>query len=318
MSNPWHSIIRTARSAWRHLRGRELPSQPAPARGVFAEASFGHAAGTRPYHLYRPARGLARRTPLLVMLHGCKQDPTDFAAGTRMNEWAEAIGWRVLYPCQTKEANPWGCWNWFRRGNQERGSGEAAIVAGMTQHVIATEGIDPRRVYVAGLSAGGAMAAIMASTYSDLFAAAGIHSGLPYGAAHDAVSAVKAMKHGPSSRRKPGREHRPTMPTIVFHGDRDDTVHPGNGAELIVQARWRSLDGDEQRIRTRRGQVTGGRAFSRTIHLDERGRCDAEHWVVHDAGHAWSGGSEAGSFTDPLGPDASREMLRFFLGHARR
>lgn len=317
MKNPWHALVRRAGAAWLRLRGRRLPARPAPAAGEFVDASFTNAAGTRPYRLYRPARRGPRRAPLLVMLHGCKQDPQDFAAGTRMNEWAEALGWRVLYPGQPGSANQWGCWNWFRRGNQQRGCGEASIIAEMTQHVVETEGIDPRRVYVAGLSAGGAMAAIMASTYSDLYAAAGIHSGLPYGAAHDAVSALRAMKHGPSARGRRGAAHQPTMPTIVFHGDRDDTVHPGNGAELVVQARWHSLDDDARHIRTERGQVAGGRAYSRTIHLDRRGRCDAEHWVVHDAGHAWSGGSDAGSFTDPLGPDASREMVRFFLGQLR-
>jgi poly(hydroxyalkanoate) depolymerase family esterase len=289
---------------------------PLPARGSFIDDSFGNGAGTRPYRLYRPAKRRWSRAPLLVMLHGCKQDPADFAAGTRMNEWAEALGWCVLYPGQPRSANTWGCWNWFRRGNQQRGCGEASIVAEMTQQVVARERIDPRRVYVAGLSAGGAMAAIMASTYSDVYAAAGVHSGLPYGAAEDPVSALKAMKLGPASRRR--REGRATVPTIVFHGDRDETVHPGNGAELIVQARWQPLDGGEAHIRTEQGQVFGGRSFTRTMHLDDRGRCDAEHWVVHEAGHAWSGGSPSGSFTDPMGPDASREMLRFFMAHRRR
>lgn len=306
----------TWQALWLRLTGRSVPRRPRPALGSFEDASFANGAGTRPYRLYRPARRRAGRAPLLVMLHGCKQDPEDFAAGTRMNEWAEALGWTVLYPGQPRSANQWGCWNWFRRGNQQRGCGEASLIAEMTQHVIATERIDPRRVYVVGLSAGGAMAAIMASTYSDLYAAAGVHSGLPCGAADDPVSALKAMKLGPSSRRR--REGVATVPTIVFHGDRDETVHPGNGAELIVQARWQPLDGGDAHIRAEHGQVAGGRAFTRTLHLDDRGRCDAEHWVVHEAGHAWSGGSPGGSFTDPMGPDASREMLRFLMGHRRR
>jgi poly(hydroxyalkanoate) depolymerase family esterase len=302
----------TWQAFWLRLRGLR---RPLPARGAFEQATFGNGAGTRPYRLYRPAKRGWGRTGLLVMLHGCKQDPDDFARGTRMNEWAEALGWCVLYPGQPRSAHPWGCWNWFRRGNQQRGSGEASLIAEMTQHIVAAERIDPRRVYIAGLSAGGAMAAIMASTYSDLYAAAGVHSGLPHGAADDPVSALRAMKHGPSSRRR--RDTAATVPTIVFHGDRDDTVHPGNGAEVIVQARWQPLDGGE-RIRTERGQVPGGRTYTRTMHLDDRGRCDAEHWVVHEAGHAWSGGNAAGSFTDPLGPDASREMVRFFLAARRR
>ncbi|CAG0933635.1 Multifunctional esterase [Rhodocyclaceae bacterium] len=294
-------------------RGDEAP-------GRFVAGSFANGAGTRPYKLFIPGRRLAGPAPLVVMLHGCKQNPDDFAAGTRMNELAQQQGWFVLYPGQHKSANQMGCWNWFQEADQQRGRGEPSIIADMTREIVAAHAIDANRVYVAGLSAGGAMAAIMATTYPELYAAAGIHSGLPHAAANDLVSALRAMKQGPGARRRGHTaEERNTVPTIVFHGDRDTTVHPCNGDEVIAQARWSSLAAvTPGRAETLRGEVPGGRSFSRTIHRDAAGRVDAEHWVIHGAGHAWSGGSAAGSYTDPLGPDASGEMLRFFLEHAQR
>ncbi|HEY0856266.1 MAG TPA: PHB depolymerase family esterase [Albitalea sp.] len=296
------------------------PRREDDAPGRFIAGSFANGAGTRPYKLFVPASRLAGPAPLVVMLHGCKQNPDDFAAGTRMNELAQQQGWFVLYPGQQKSANQMGCWNWFQEADQQRGRGEPSIIADMTREIVATHAIDANRVFVAGLSAGGAMAAIMATTYPELYAAAGIHSGLPHAAANDLVSALRAMKQGPGAHRR-GRtdEERNTVPTIVFHGDRDTTVHPCNGDEVIAQARWSSLAAvTPGRAETLRGEVPGGRSFTRTIHRDASGRVDAEHWVIHGAGHAWSGGSTAGSYTDPLGPDASGEMLRFFLEHAQR
>jgi poly(hydroxyalkanoate) depolymerase family esterase len=293
-----------------------LPGIP----GDFVDGSFTNAAGTRHFKLYIPGGADADSRPMVVMLHGCKQNPGDFAAGTRMNELAQAQGWVVLYPGQQKTANQLGCWNWFQKGDQQRGLGEPSIIADMTRRVIADHGIDPDRVYVAGLSAGGAMAAIMATTYPELFAAAGIHSGLPHAAANDLVSALMAMKKGPSSSATASaRTERVVVPTIVFHGDRDTTVHPCNGEEVIAQARFSSSQSAAAshggQTDAEQGQVPGGRSFTRRIHRDESGRCDAEHWIVHGAGHAWSGGSGRGSYTDPLGPDASKEMLRFFTEH---
>ncbi len=256
--------------------------------------------------------------PLLVMLHGCKQNPDDFAAGTRMNELAQEHGWMVLYPGQSRRANQMGCWNWFQQVDQTRDEGEPSIIAEMTRLVIESHPVDPKRVFVAGLSAGGAMAAIMATTYPDLYAACGIHSGLPHAAANDVVTALRAMKHGPSARGPAGSGGASrSVPTIVFHGDLDTTVHPCNGDEVIAQLRWRAFGAgnDEavfESVSRMQGESPGGRAFTRTIHRDARGRIDAEHWVIHGAGHAWSGGSKAGSYADPLGPDASREMIRFF------
>jgi poly(hydroxyalkanoate) depolymerase family esterase len=296
----------------------ELPGAPAE----FLDGVYTNEAGQRPYMLFLPSGHFAGPRPLLVMLHGCRQHPADFATGTRMNELAQAQGIVVLYPWQLTQANHLSCWNWFRPEQQQRGRGEPAIIAGLTRQVMDTHNIDPRRVYVAGLSAGGAMAAVVAATYPDLYAAVGVHSGLPHAAAHNLATAMSAMRHGPAARgagRRP--PDRMPLPTIVFHGDEDDTVHPDNGDEVIAQARWDvEATADVQQgngMQVAREEVPGGRAYTRTRHLDRQGRCDAEHWLVHGSGHAWAGGSAQGTFTDPLGPDASAQMLRFFLEHPK-
>ncbi len=249
------------------------------------------------------------------MLHGCTQSADDFAAGTRMNFAGEEHGCFVAYPEQPSAANAQRCWNWFKSSDQQRGSGEPALIAGITRQIMADYAIDPRRIYVAGLSAGGAAAAIMGETYPDLYAAVGVHSGLACGAARDLPSAFAAMSgNGPVragmgvSTRKLPAEH--DVPTIVFHGDRDTTVHPRNGAEVIARA-----GGDVQVLSE--PQATQKGKFTRSVRRDASGRSVLELWEIHGAGHAWSGGSSAGSFTDPSGPDATREMLRFFLEHAR-
>jgi poly(hydroxyalkanoate) depolymerase family esterase len=302
----------------------ETPTEDAPA-GQFIAGSFMNASGKRDYKLYIPSGAITEALPLIVMLHGCKQNPDDFAAGTRMNLLADSERCFVLYPAQTKAANGLGCWNWFRGGNQQRDLGEPSIIAGMTREVIATHPIDPKRVHVAGLSAGGAMSAIMASAYPELYAAVGVHSGLAHGAAHDVMSAFAAMREGPAATRGPSADvqEQRAVPTIVFHGDRDATVHPSNGDHVIAQAKPAAaieelIDGvpPDAIFTIERGQVAGGHAYTRTIHRDAEGRSTGiEHWVVHGAGHAWSGGSAKGSYTDPKGPDASREMLRFFADH---
>src|SRR5258706_10713465 len=282
------------------------------AAGGFTGGSFTNAAGTRPYRLFVPA-GYATTRPLIVMLHGCRQDPDDFAAGTRMNALAQKHGIMVLYPGQIAKANQLRCWNWFRAENQERDRGEPSIIADLTRHIMEAQHIDPRHVYIAGLSAGGALAAVMAATYPDLYAAVGIHSGLPHAAANNLATALSAMRHGPAGHANVARTRgdRQPVPTIVFHGDEDTTGHPDNADEGIVQARW-GRGAEEDRVdgsgmTVEQGEVSGGRSYTRTLHRDAEGRCDAEHWLVHGSGHAWSGGSADGSYTGPLGPDASAQ-----------
>jgi poly(hydroxyalkanoate) depolymerase family esterase len=285
------------------------------------DGTFSNASGTRTYRLYQPRWWHLGARPLVVMLHGCRQTPDDFAAGTTMHARGEGRGCFVLYPGQTREANRLGCWNWFEELHQRHDRGEPSILADMIRQMLEGYRIDPDRVYVAGLSAGGAMAAILATTHPELFAAVGIHSGLPYGAASNPLSALVAMSSGPARRRvRPGDECRGAHPTIVFHGDQDATVHPGNGDELIarVLSTATASQGKAATVRLVSGVVPDGHAWTRTLHQDAGGRCHAEHWVIHGSGHAWSGGDPAGSYTDPRGPDASREMLRFFREHPRQ
>ena len=289
--------------------GRPRPV-PLPEGATFEAHNFADETGARSYKLYVPSRYRGEAAPLVLMLHGCTQSPDDFAAGTRMNELAEEQVFLVAYPAQTQSANPSKCWNWFNGSDQRRDRGEPALIAGITRQVMRDFAIEPRRVYVAGLSAGGAAAAIMGTAYPDLYAAIGVHSGLACGAAHDMPSAFAAMRQGggpaagPSHRRRPG-----LVPTIVFHGDGDKTVNPINGDEIIAQAKAAM----NLTSTVERGRTPGGMNYTRTVQSDAAGRAMLEQWVLHGGGHAWSGGSKAGSFTEPRGPDASREMVRFFL-----
>jgi poly(hydroxyalkanoate) depolymerase family esterase len=289
--------------------------EPLPEGARFIAASFSSAAGSRGYKLYIPSTYRGTPVPLVVMLHGCTQSPDDFAAGTRMNTLAEEHGCLIVYPGQTQAANAQKCWNWFSPADQQRDQGEPALIAGITRRVMRDHAVDAGRIYVAGLSAGGAAAAIMAQAYPDLYAAVGVHSGLACGAARDMPSAFAAMRQGAPAPRQPGQPGGDgrTVPTIVFHADKDGTVHPRNGDQVIAQ----SGAAQDLRSEVRRGQVPGGHAYSQTIHADEAGQPVLEQWLIHGGGHAWSGGSTAGSYTDPRGPDASREMLRFFLTHRR-
>lgn len=252
--------------------------------------------------------------PLVVMLHGCTQSPDDFAAGTQMNKLAEEHGCLVVYPAQSSSANISRCWNWFNAQDQHRDRGEPTLIAGITRQVMGDYAVDPQRVFIAGLSAGGAAAAVMSATYPDLYAAVGVHSGLAHGAATDMPSAFAAMRNGGTVTAQERRSGR-LVPTIVFHGDQDSTVHPRNGDQVIAQARASGPAELQPTATVLRGQAPGGRSFSRTLHADPDGRSVLEQWVIHGAGHAWAGGSTAGSYTDPEGPDAGREMLRFFLAN---
>ncbi|TGD43826.1 esterase [Pseudotabrizicola sediminis] len=263
--------------------------------------------GSRDYLLYVPAKKTKTPMPLIVMLHGCTQSPEDFATGTDMNALAEEAGYLVAWPAQPQGANAQKCWNWFRPDDQERDRGEPAVLAGIIRDILRDHPADAGRVYVAGLSAGGAAAAIMGAAYPDLVAAVGVHSGLPVGGAQDMMSAFSAMRSGSA-----GKKQANAVPTIVLHGLADSTVHPDNGTAVIAQAikPHKGL----KKVRSS-GTSDGGRSYRHTRHDDKTGRSIAEHWEIDGAGHAWSGGQAGGSYTDPTGPDASREMLRFFAQH---
>ncbi|MGZ9243682.1 MAG: extracellular catalytic domain type 1 short-chain-length polyhydroxyalkanoate depolymerase [Candidatus Binatia bacterium] len=283
-------------------------SNVAPPTGRFLSKSFANMAGTCAYKLFIPSGSELEARPLIVMLHGCNQSADDFAAGTRMNFAAEELSCYVAFPEQNDEANSSRCWNWFQSGHQARSHGEPSIIAGIAKQIIGDYAINPGRVYVAGLSAGGAAAAVVAQAYPDVFAALGVHSGLPCGVARESFSAFAAMQGYAMFPPTPCN----AIPTIVFHGDQDRSVHARNGADVANGA----AGGESyEREVERWAAVPAGRGYSRSIHRELGGKQMIEDWVIHGLGHAWSGGSTAGSYTDPLGPDASKEMIRFFLEH---
>jgi poly(hydroxyalkanoate) depolymerase family esterase len=311
------------------LRQAELPSlglnsapfakprkaPPVPDGAAYLTRTFTCEAGSRDYTVYVPSHTDRRKRPLIIMLHGCTQNPDDFAVGTGMNRLAEEHGFIVAYPRQSMSANRSACWNWFNLTDQMRDVGEPSIIAGITRTIMAEFDIDAERVYVAGLSAGGAMAAIMSATYPELYAATGIHSGLAYGSATDVASAFAAM-HGTSSPAAPAqtKSHLNSANrrsrTIVFHGASDQRVHPSNAERILAEARAGLTDAAQE---TRHDGSAGGRTYIRTVITDASGVPHVEHWAIDGLGHAWSGGSPEGSHTDQHGPEASREMLRFFL-----
>lgn len=281
----------------------------------FVARVYRSGAGARAYKLFVPSGYKGQACPLIVMMHGCTQSADDFAAGTRMNELAEEETFLVAYPEQPASANAQKCWNWFKQAEQQRDHGEPSLIAGITRQIMREYTIDRRRVYVAGMSAGAAAAAVLGATYPDIYAAIGVHSGLACGLVHDVRSAFAMMRSGKGARRAKSSQ-RPTesdvpIPTIVFHGDHDTTVNKANGDRFADDL---STSAYARRIEA--GRAAGGRAYTKTVYTDVSGRSVLEQWSVHGAGHAWSGGSGAGSYTDELGPDASREMVRFFFSHS--
>jgi poly(hydroxyalkanoate) depolymerase family esterase len=298
----------------------EFTRQPEqPSTSSFTEHSFVSLAGSRRYKLFVPSSDDNISLPLIVMLHGCTQTPDDFALGTRMNELAATYQCVIAYPEQSNSANGMKCWNWFKSSDQRRDFGEPAIIAGITREIVKTHRVDATRVYVAGLSAGGAMAAVMGRTYPDIYAAVGVHSGIPYAAAHDAPSAFAAMK-GTGAADHDRLEAEQPMPAILMHGDSDKIVHLSNAQRLVDQYLRREMSGpivmgEPDATRRDKDQDGDRYTYTRTHWHNANGKVMVEYWLVHGAGHAWFGGNPQGSHTDLRGPDASNEMLRFFLEH---
>jgi poly(hydroxyalkanoate) depolymerase family esterase len=293
LTTPGPTLITRGVQSLPGMKARRPASASVPEGGSFVERSYTNGAGTRSYKLYIPGGYTGQPVPLIVMLHGCTQNPDDFATGTRMNELAEAHTFLVAYPAQAGNANMQRCWNWFQAADQQRGRGEPSLIAGITSQVIDEYEVAEGRVYIAGMSAGGAMAAIMGATYPDLYAAVGVHSGLAPGSAHDLSSAFTAMRQGGpvvAHQDVPGGGDREVLPTIIFHGDGDTTVHPRNGDRLLAHLAG-VRDGISPRVRTRQGRVPGGYEYTRFTYHDVEGRALVERWSVHGLGHAWSGGS---------------------------
>ena len=304
----------------RALGGRAAAAPGAVARLAIADGAefrndtFAARSGSRAYRTYVPASAEGQVTGVVMMLHGCTQTPEDFATGTGMNALAESGRFVVIYPEQSRGANAQTCWNWFSKGDQRRDRGEPEILAGMARKVAAEHSVGRERTFVAGLSAGAAMAVILGETYPDVFAAVGAHSGLPFGAASDVPSAFAAMA-GTAAGSAEAPATGSDLRTIIFHGDADRTVHPANGKGI---ARWADARGAE--ITQQRDDILteGGRRVQRRVTINADGITQMEEWTVAGLGHAWSGGKAGGSYTDPAGPDASAEMIRFFFDAIRK
>ena len=277
--------------------------------GDFTSRNFRHSERNLSYMLYVPSHSSGREQSLLLMLHGCTQNPTDFALGTQMNRLADEFNIIVAYPLQPKTANSSGCWNWFDARHQKHGFGEPAVLAALTESLRSQFSVAENRVFAAGLSAGGAMAEILASTYPQQFSAVGVHSGLPYGAASSLAHAFGAMKGTSKIEPRLDTKIERQSRRIVFHGSTDATVHPSNADRIVNHARRHS----SKLTHVEFTKELNGRSVTRTILQDENGASVIEQWVVTGGGHAWFGGNGQGSYTDPKGPDASREMVRFFL-----
>ena len=277
--------------------------------GSFTSRIFPHVERNLSYMLYVPSHNLGHERSLVIMLHGCTQNPSDFALGTQMNVLAEEFNLVVAYPLQPRTANSSGCWNWFDARHQKPGSGEPAMLADLSENLRTEFNISERRVFAAGLSAGGAMAEILASTYPHQFEAVGLHSALPYGAATSLGNALTAMKGTSKLERAPSERDEVRSRRIVFHGSSDTTVHPSNGERIANQARQNSSLLTE----TAYTNHVNGRDVTRIILEDESGTPVIERWIISGGGHAWFGGNGQGSYTDQKGPNASREMVRFFL-----
>ncbi|HWZ20988.1 MAG TPA: PHB depolymerase family esterase [Ktedonobacteraceae bacterium] len=289
---------------------------------------------SHPYFVYTPSNYIVgTEVPLFVMLHGCTQTAEDFAVGTRMNQLAEQYGFIVVYPQQTRKANQTLCWNWFKSAHQFRNRGEPAMIAHIVQDIRQDTSrwtIDSNQIYVAGVSAGASMAVILGATYPDIFAAIGVHSGIEYQAVTNTISALKVMRHGGPDPVLQGKRAYEAMgsskrvvPTIVFQGTRDSVVSPISGDQVVQQWIETNQLGShgfypadfKSPTTTTSGQVPEGYAYTVYSWRDSRGKEVQTYWKIHGLGHAWSGGSSTGSYTDPQGPNASEAIYQFFMNH---
>ena len=314
-----------------HAAPEQTPASATPVAvspGHVVTGELADASGARAWRLWVPAgHDRTKPAPLVVMLHGCTQDPDDVARGTRMDAQADVLGVLVLYPMQPASANPKKCWNWYDPAHQRRDAGEPASIAALTRQVQAEYGTDPANTSIAGISAGGAMALITAAAYPDLYAAVGVHSALPWGAAGNVMEALTAMSRG--AEAVPAAAERMTgvalvqamgdrahaLPAIVLHGADDKVVNAANGEALVRQladAYVQLTPNARYMAPTTDTLSEGGRQVTRTRAVAG----NVEGWRIAGLGHAWSGGSSAGTFTDSAGPDATAIMLRFLLAHA--
>jgi poly(hydroxyalkanoate) depolymerase family esterase len=285
--------------------------------GQFLQLTQPAGAGNRMFKLYVPSCFIGQSLPLVLMLHGCKQNPDDFATGTRMNEFAEREGFFVAYPAQTARDNGANCWNWFDPAQQTRDGAEPASLVGMIERLRIDYNVDGSRVFVAGLSAGAAMAVILGASYPEIFAGVAAHSGLPLGAARDVGSAFAVMKTGNTPTRS--RFANTPVPTLVFHGNADTTVASDNGRNITndAVAAYRDANIQLHECTELLSAADALKSAMVTRHVDNSRRVHVEHWTVSGAGHAWFGGDPKGSYTDPTAPDASSAIVNFFLKSGR-
>lgn len=302
---------------------------PSPAQAASSFSGYyTNASGTRYYEGYVPTSYVpGTPVPLVVVLHGCSQTTGNVAAGSRFNSLAESKGFVVLYVQQSAYANGALCWNWFQWSNQFRGSGEPSLIAGITALVRSNYSIDPQRVHITGISAGGSMATVMGATYPDVFASVAVHAGCEYNGYPCGSSGGPSPTTSGNQIVDAMGNYGRVVPVQVWHGTADTTVYPVNGGQVIsswAQANDRISDGidnnniDDVADATTTGTVTGGRSWTRSTYRNSTtGLRVMEKWLVTGMGHAWSGGSSAGSFTDPAGPDATQLSWDFFVANPK-
>jgi poly(hydroxyalkanoate) depolymerase family esterase len=297
-----------------------------PGKGTSFSGTYTNAAGSRAYRGYVPSTYKAGTpVPLLVVLHGCTESADVFRQLTRFDELAEAKGFLVVFPEQPKSANNQNCWNFFQDAQTHRGTGEPSLIAGITDWVGQHYSVDSHRIYVAGLSAGGAMASVMAATYPDVYAAIGIGSGCEYAAtatcagykSADPAAAAQAAYKEMGTRAR-------AMPVISFSGDKDTTVPPVNADQLLQQWQLTADLADDgatngsvlsKPTSTISGQVPNGLSYTVRSYGDAQTNELVQYWVVNGMSHAWSGGCSCQPYAEPKGPDATAAMYAFFVKH---